>query len=84
MQIEISINCETEQELLNHLSAIRLSIKREIRKQKGEFKTPATLEGSNCYGEHTINIIPECTEVSGCFPDGNGFCLSCGKQLTYG
>ncbi len=82
MHIEIEIVCEDEQELLAHLSVIRRDVKREIRKQKGELKVPSTLKDSNCYGDHTVNIIPECTQESGHFTDGNGFCLSCGKQLS--
>jgi hypothetical protein len=81
MTIEIEIICEDERELLLHLTVIREQIKKEIKKQKGELLVPATLKDSNCYGDHTVNIIPECTKESGHFPDGNGFCLSCGDQL---
>jgi hypothetical protein len=82
MNIEINIVCEDEREFLAHLSVIRQEVKREIKKQEGELKIPATLRDNNCYGDHTVNIIPDCTEQSGHFPDGNGFCLSCGDQLA--
>jgi hypothetical protein len=82
MIIEININCETEEEILAHLSEIRKEVKSEIRKQKGELTTPATIEESKYYGDHTINIIPDCSKEAGHFPDGNGFCLSCGSQLS--
>lgn len=79
MFIEIEINCDDERELLAHLSVIRQQIKKEWKKHGEEIKVPATLTDSNCYGDHTVNIIPECDEQH--FPDGNGFCLSCGAQL---
>lgn len=79
MFIEINIDCEDEKELLSHLSVIRQQIKKEWKSQGEYIKVPATLEDSNCYGNHTVNIIPECDTEH--FPDGNGFCLSCGKQL---
>lgn len=82
MHIEINIVCEDERELLLHLIVIRKQIRKEIKKQGGEILAPATLTDSNCYGEHDVNIIPECTNESGHFPDGNGFCLSCGDQLA--
>lgn len=82
MTIEINITCEDDQELFAHLLAIRQDIKREIRKQGGELIIPATIEDSDCYGDHTVNIIPDCSKESGHFPDGNGFCLSCGNQLS--
>lgn len=85
MITEITINCEDERELLVHLSVIRRQINREVKKQQGELKVPSTLQDSGCYGDHTVNIIPECTgkpgNPTGHFPDGNGFCLSCGEQL---
>lgn len=81
MKIEINIDCEDEGELLSHLSVIRTEVKRAIRKKDGYINVPVTIEDENCYGTHTVNIIPECTEDSGHFPDGNGFCLSCGDQL---
>lgn len=86
MHVEIEIVCENEEELLAHLSDIRQKVKRAIKKAGGEITTPETLKYSNCYGDHTVNIIPMCSMASdnnGHFPDGNGFCLSCGKQLMY-
>lgn len=81
MMIEITINCEDEQELLSHLSVIRRNVKREIKSQSGKLIVPATLEDNNCYGSHTVNIIPDCTPDNH-FPDGNGLCLSCGDELS--
>lgn len=80
--IEITINCEDEQELLSHLSIIRMKVKGEIKSQGGELIVPATLEDENCYGSHAVNIIPECAPDNH-FPDGNGYCLSCGCALCY-
>ena len=79
MNIEIKIDCETEQELLSHLYVVRQKIKREIKKQGGGIKVPFDADDNNCCGHHTIIVIPDCESEH--FPDGNGFCLSCGKQL---
>jgi len=84
MIIEITINCETEDEIFSHLTKIRRQIKSEIKKQGGELSYPNTLEDSNCYGTHDVILIPECTAKSGHFADGNGFCLYCSAQLDYG
>lgn len=82
MMIDISISCEDESELFSHLTKIRSQIKREIKKQYGALDYPATLEDDNCYGHHTVNIIPECGAKTGHWPDGNGFCLYCNAQLN--
>ena len=81
LHVEIKIYCDDEKEVLSHLSVIRRDLKREIKKQKGEIKVPMDFEDSNCYGDHTVIVIPDCTPESGHFPDGNGFCLSCGNPL---
>lgn len=59
-KVYISISCETEEEILTHMSIARQQIKSVIRKNKGELELKERevikLEDSNCYGDHTVTI----------------------------
>jgi hypothetical protein len=54
MEINIIIECDNEEDLLLHLSVIRLQIKKAMK------KTPTlpdmVLEDNNCYGYHKVEI----------------------------
>jgi len=61
-QINIQINCETEQEILTHLSVIRSNLKKYINRGDvaGEISVvPVHFEDENCYGSHEVNIIAD-------------------------
>lgn len=58
MQVEITINCEDEKDLMVHLSAIRQQIRQEVKNQSGQIRDAVKLEDSNCYGAHNIIINP--------------------------
>jgi hypothetical protein len=59
-EIDICIYCETEQEILTHLSVIRSQVKKEIRRRKGEIDLNKdeviTITDEACYGEHSLTI----------------------------
>lgn len=61
MRALIEINCESEEELLSHLSVIRIQVKRAFRKHlKNDpeyMEEPSfELKDSNCYGDHRVII----------------------------
>jgi len=61
-QINVQINCETEQEILTHLSVIRSNIKKYLNRpdNAGEISVlPVNFEDNNCYGTHEVNIIAD-------------------------
>lgn len=55
LRVDITILCETEEEILTHLSHIRAEIKKEL-KAKPEITHTIEIEDSNCYGEHLCVI----------------------------
>lgn len=55
IRVDIVIECETEEEILTHLSVIRGQIRKKL-KTVGEVNKPILLEDSNCYGSHNIII----------------------------
>lgn len=55
IKIEINIECETEDEILAHLSVIRQTIKKHLRKNP-EITQPVRFTDENCYGEHVVEI----------------------------
>ncbi len=55
-RVSIEIVCETEQEILTHLSVIRAAVKKQLKKDGDEFLKDKIFEDSNCYGEHTAII----------------------------
>jgi len=55
MRVKILINCETESEILVHLSVIRSSIKAKL-KANGEFTMDQKFTDVNCYGDHEAYI----------------------------
>lgn len=60
-EIDISIYCETEEEILTHLSVIRSQVKKEIRRRKGEIDLQKdeviTITDEACYGQHSLTIM---------------------------
>ena len=56
LKAKIEIRCETEDELLAHLSVIRREMKRKIRQQKGEITKRIAYQDNNCYGEHIVIV----------------------------
>lgn len=80
MNVTIEIDCEDGDEILAHLAVIRRDLKKEIKKQGGWIKDGIDFADDNCYGTHQVIVIPDCDSTRH-FPDGNGFCLSCGAQL---
>lgn len=57
LKMRIQINCETEQELLNHLSVIRATLKKKLNCMiDGEIVKPVRFGDNNCYGTHNVSI----------------------------
>jgi hypothetical protein len=56
MEVTITIECESFEELLMHLSKIRSQIKKEQDAIEGDEPTTIELSDSNCYGSHEIEI----------------------------
>ncbi len=61
MNITIEIDCETIQELGQHLSALRDQITSKARRNKldiykDEFTNGKGLSDNNCYGTHKVKI----------------------------
>jgi hypothetical protein len=56
LRADIVIECETEQELLSHLTVIRQQVKKKLREINNEITDTIILEDSNCYGDHTVVI----------------------------
>jgi hypothetical protein len=57
LHAKIEILCETEQELLTHLSVIRANIKKQMRRTP-EFDRAKIWEDQNCYGSHLVKVKP--------------------------
>jgi hypothetical protein len=55
LRVDITILCETEEEILSHLSAMRAELKKQL-KEKPEITHCIQIEDSNCYGEHLMVI----------------------------
>lgn len=55
LRVDINIICETEEEILTHLQAIRKEIKARL-KEEHEIKYCWQFEDQNCYGEHLVVI----------------------------
>jgi hypothetical protein len=53
--VDVRIVCETEDELLTHLSVIRGEVKR-VLKYENEVKRRVTYIDDNCYGSHSVEI----------------------------
>jgi len=63
MRILIEIDCDTVNEITSHLKHLREQIKKEAAKKKldifsDEFEIGTELEDANCYGEHTLTVVP--------------------------
>lgn len=60
-EVNIIINCETEEEILSHLSAIRSRFKKELRKLPNGIPDGVDMEwdDDNCYGSHVVRIEPD-------------------------
>lgn len=63
-KVSITIECETEQEILSHLSEIRKRLKRELRPNNGfnghiPDGVDLQWEDNNCYGTHEVKIEPD-------------------------
>ncbi len=58
MQTLISIDCETSDELIAHLSKIVSQIVEDREHQGGEIRSLTNLNDDNCYGSHSVFINP--------------------------
>lgn len=56
LRVDIVIECETEDEILSHISVIRQQIKNKLKQINNEVTQTIQLEDSNCYGNHTVII----------------------------
>jgi hypothetical protein len=62
MNVLIEIECETIVDLHTHLQALQKQIRKQCRVNKSnpkedEFPVGTQLEGDNCYGYHTMDVI---------------------------
>ena len=57
-KVSIEINCETEEEILSHLSVIRREVKK-IAKKGIPDGLDVQFDDNNCYGTHEVKIEPE-------------------------
>jgi hypothetical protein len=56
LRVDIVIECETEDQILSHLSMIRKQIKDKLKAINNEVMDTIHIEDSNCYGDHTVII----------------------------
>lgn len=64
MKVTIEIECDTALELCNHLSVLRVQIRKETKRQELDMrKQPlpfkCVLEDDNCYGWHELIVDGE-------------------------
>lgn len=61
LKTTIEIHCETGQEILAHLSVIRKTLKKQLKKSGGDIPDglDVRFEDDNCYGNHVVEIDPE-------------------------
>jgi len=64
MITKITIECETVDQLLLHLTVIKKQIIKvakndNLHRSLFGFQHPTKLQDSNCYGEHVVTIKPE-------------------------
>lgn len=57
-KVLITINCETEEEILTHLSVIRKEVKK-IAKKGIPNGLDVEFNDDNCYGTHEVRIEPD-------------------------
>lgn len=60
-KVSITINCETEEEIIAHLTTIRKEAKKHLKVGKGGVPDGLDLQwdDNNCYGTHDVVIEPE-------------------------
>jgi hypothetical protein len=56
MEVIITIECDSLEELLMHLSKIRSQVKKQQEALEQDEPTVINLSDSNCYGSHEIKI----------------------------
>jgi hypothetical protein len=55
LRVDITIECETEQEVISHLQAMLKEYKAHL-KETPEIKHTIQIHDQNCYGEHLMII----------------------------
>jgi hypothetical protein len=62
-KVSITINCETDQEIMAHLWVIAAQFRKHLKKH-GEIPDGETVEfnDDNCYGTHEVLIEPDLYE----------------------
>lgn len=60
-KVSITIECETEKEIIAHLTAIRKEAKKHLKVNKGGIPDGLDLiwDDNNCYGTHEVKIEPD-------------------------
>lgn len=60
LKMGIEVHCETEEELLSHLSAIRATLKKKLNCMvNGEIVKPLNFGDNNCYGTHDVVVTED-------------------------
>lgn len=58
MKVTIEIECETTQEVFQHLTQIRYNLKKKLVTAKRELTEDIIITDNNCYGTHICKLEP--------------------------